>query len=336
MLYMQNEKLENKVRGCILGGAIGDALGYPIEFDEYADIISEYGNSGITFKNFNDKVNVSDDTQMTLFTAKGLLMKGNQLDNVWNCYQEWLDTQFKKNKNELSYQPVSELMNYPEMYASREPGGTCISSICFNQRGTIKKPLNDSKGCGGVMRIAPVGLIVRDELECLKVASQISVLTHGHIMSTMASALMAEIIHYEFLGKSIEIAISDALKIFEKYFKDAPQFNDFIKLQYQALSQANNSKGDFENITDIGGGWIAEETLAIALYVSKKYQSDPQQGVEVAVNHSGDSDSTGALVGQILGTALGDKWIPSKFVENIDILKPLSLVIDQINSSLKV
>lgn len=325
-----------KIQGCLLGGAVGDALEYPVEFDSYKNIISSFGKEGISFENFGEiKVEASDDTQMTLFTAEGLLMEGNLLDNVWECYQEWLDTQFKKDKSELGYQPTSKLMDYTEMYASRAPGNTCISSISYNERGTLEKPLNNSKGCGGVMRIAPVGLIIQDELECMKVAGQISTLTHGHIMSTMASALMAEIIHNEYMGKDIETAINDALKTFEKYFKDAPLFNDFIKLQHQALIQTKNSKSDFENITDLGEGWVAEETLAIALYASVKYQDSPQKAVEVAVNHNGDTDSTGALTGQILGTALGDQCFPQSFIENIDIIQPLRMICDRINTFLK-
>jgi ADP-ribosylglycohydrolase len=115
------------IMGCLFGGAAGDALGYPVEFDTYEQIQHQYGNAEIRFKNFTGKPLISDDTQMTLFTASGLIDKSNYLENIWLNYQDWLDTQFKPNKKNMSHEPVSLLINnYPEIFANREPGGTCL------------------------------------------------------------------------------------------------------------------------------------------------------------------------------------------------------------------
>lgn len=66
---------QDKIRGSLLGGAIGDALGYPVEFMSYSQIKSKYGEEGITRFELdkNGVAEISDDTQMTLFTANGLL-----------------------------------------------------------------------------------------------------------------------------------------------------------------------------------------------------------------------------------------------------------------------
>lgn len=64
----------DRYRGCLLGGAAGDALGYPVEFLSLTDIQEQYGPAGITSYTLQNGVaQISDDTQMTLFTANGLL-----------------------------------------------------------------------------------------------------------------------------------------------------------------------------------------------------------------------------------------------------------------------
>jgi ADP-ribosylglycohydrolase len=65
----------NKVLGSMIGGAVGDALGYPVEFMSYGQIVNKYGPDGITRYALNAKgeAEISDDTQMALFTANGVL-----------------------------------------------------------------------------------------------------------------------------------------------------------------------------------------------------------------------------------------------------------------------
>ena len=72
---MGNNNIKDRIRGSLIGGAIGDALGYPVEFVTYNQIRNSYGDEGITKFQLNSKgvAEISDDTQMTLFTANGLL-----------------------------------------------------------------------------------------------------------------------------------------------------------------------------------------------------------------------------------------------------------------------
>ena len=154
--------MKNKKVGCLIGGAVGDALGYQIEF-----------NRGIQTKQVtkykNDKGIISDDTQMTLFTANGILFRETRFAMrgiapsiegcVFDAYLDWLETQ---DKLKINFQPVSWLKQVPELHVQRAPGLTCLNALTSNIMGTLEEPINDSKGCGGIMRVAPVGLYARN------------------------------------------------------------------------------------------------------------------------------------------------------------------------------
>lgn len=154
--------MTNKPTNCLLGGALGDSLGYPVEFSSYREI-QQNNPIGITFINFSEPVLISDDTQMSLFTASALLISDNYLTNLWDCYQDWLETQWKTDKQSMSHKPVSKLVDFQELFNSREPGRTCLMTLAQQKPGSLQHPINNSKGCGGIMRVAPIGLIDEDE-----------------------------------------------------------------------------------------------------------------------------------------------------------------------------
>lgn len=326
--------MNNKILGCLLGGAAGDALGVPVEFDKLSEIKNKYGSNGITFETFQGKPLASDDTQMTLFTANGLLMNGDILKNVWASYQDWLETQVRQTKSDMSHEPVTWLVDYPEMFASREPGRTCLQMLIHNTPGSLEHPYNQSKGCGGVMRVAPVGLLYKkfNDEQTLKYGAQIAALTHGHPMSSLASAFMAELICKIMIeDKSLKDCIKLTGYEFSKSFSIYPEATEFLDIVGQAVKLAELDMSDLEAINTLGQGWVAEETLAIAIYCSLKHETDFVKAVETAVNHDGDSDSTGALTGQILGAKYGTKILPKDFTAKIDLNHVIQIMAKKIN-----
>lgn len=90
-------------------------------------------------------------------------------------------------------------------------------------------------------------------------------------------------------------------------------------MQAQRLRQFREDMDDVQAIRLLGEGWVAEETLAIAVYCVLKYQMDFHRCMAAAVNHDGDSDSTGAVAGNILGAYLGYEKIKDSF--DFDILE---------------
>lgn len=161
----KNIIINDKIRGSLMAGAAGDALGYKVEFMSRHSIISRFGENGITkfALNNNGKALISDDTQMTLFTANGMLMGltrgymrgigGRPEKYVDLAYLDWYYTQTGKKREMLidDWHPTW-LRDLPEMAQLRAPGNTCLSACESLFRG--EKAQNNSKGCGGIMRVA--------------------------------------------------------------------------------------------------------------------------------------------------------------------------------------
>ncbi len=336
---MQTNNLQDKCRGSLVGGAIGDALGYPVEFvNSFEEIKAKYGDNGIVEYDMSypwldeklDKVLFSDDTQMTLYTIEGLFEAERSgrpiVPTICNAYLAWFGHQVGK-KVKISYD--SKLSRIEELNQRRAPGNTCLSALLSIYNG--KDPMNSSKGCGGIMRVAPIGLYGATHgwslEETAKLAGEVAELTHLHPLSTYPSAALAVIVqlcvledekidanHFEsIIGKSLEVVSG-------VYGADAPAMENFQKLIRKVPQLEDNLLRDWEIIENgLGGGWVAEETLAIAVFSVMRHIDDFNACMICAVNHGGDSDSTGAVAGNIIGAIIGYDAIPDKFTKSIQL-----------------
>lgn len=335
---MDNNKLRDRIRGSLIGGAIGDALGYPVEFFcSYSNIQRKYGSNGITrldtkqwWTNGKGKAVVSDDTQMTLFTACGLLNAKTDnepfLPSICKAYIEWLFTQTDYKKNGYDQCWISKV---PELNVRRAPGNTCISSLNDIFRGV--DPINNSKGCGGVMRIAPIPLYgaTADRLgiqEVCKLAADALELTHRHPLGYIPSALVAYVIYKLAQDEAptrdkYKGYILDGLDVLaQMYSQQQDEVKQFADLVNTALTLSESSADDVSTIEQhLGGGWVADEAAAIAIYCSLAHFDNFEKAMIAAVNHAGDSDSTGAITGNILGAAIGYEAIPQHFKDDVEL-----------------
>lgn len=329
------------IRGCLLGGAAGDALGYAVEFWGESEIFSRYGKQGITEYELDEETGealISDDTQMTLFTANGLLVgdtigymkgiRGMPREFAAKAYADWLYTQRGSfsNRAKRKYSQSSWLCDVPALYARRAPGNTCLSALMQREEegerdDYIADPINNSKGCGGVMRVAPVAFMDWMEGDKLDMeAAQIAAITHGHSLGYMPAAVLCHILHaivFEDKGSLKEI-VSEAKEAAERLFAGDAHVRELTELIDRAVSLSENGGEDLESIHLLGEGWVAEETLAIAIYCSLKYEKDFSKGLIASVNHKGDSDSTGAVTGNILGALIGYEAMEDKWKEHLE------------------
>jgi ADP-ribosylglycohydrolase len=323
---------------CLLGGAVGDALGAPVEFLTLEQIRNSHGPSGVTgYCEFPDQTGeFTDDTQMTLFTAEGLLrawhrssirgMDGPPNLLTFHSYLRWLQTQ----GNSLNLHPVSRwqinldsgwLIRQKDLFKKRAPGNACINSLRSGQAGTIRNPVNHSKGCGGIMRMAPVGLVFNDPEIAFDVGCELAAITHGHPTGYLSAGAFAAIIQQLDAGRNLEEAIQTSLDLLCKrsgHLETLDAIQYAIKWYQQTrLTVETGAISVSDQIARLGQGWVGEEALAIALFCSLHHRNDFRKGVLASVNHGGDSDSTGSITGNILGLMNGIGAIPPEWIENL-------------------
>lgn len=337
----------DKFRGCLIGGAAGDALGYTVEFVSENFLFSRFGKNGITeYRLHNGKAWISDDTQMTMFTANGLLfgttrgslrgVMGTYPSYIAVAYREWYKTQMEFFSHCNRKFSTCWLLNVPELFENRAPGNTCLSAIDAGCCGSIEKPINNSKGCGGVMRVAPIGLYFGDSrmapLAIDLMGADAAALTHGHEMGYIPAAMLVHIVRLVSHNEEITLkeAVLDSKTAMEMLFPDSSELPGFLKLIDTAVELSESNIADLDAIHELGQGWIGDEALAIAVYCALKHSDDFDKAMIAAVNHGGDSDSTGAITGNILGAYLGLSGIPRKYTDNLEMVDVLTELADDL------
>jgi ADP-ribosyl-[dinitrogen reductase] hydrolase len=317
-----------RIRGCLLGGAVGDALGAAVEFDSIERIRERFGPQGITdFAPAYGRLGaITDDTQMTLFTAEGLLRayaravsKGisHAPGVVDHAYARWLATQGERSRRWIRDDgPDGWLIGVTALHDRRAPGNTCLAAMRAERPGSVEQPLNDSKGCGGVMRVAPAGLMGRAYgADVFELGRDTAALTHGHPSGYLAAGAMAGMVARLLRGAPLDEALNAVEAKLAEY---AGHEETLTALRAARALAASEREPAPEAIATLGEGWVAEEALAIAVYCAL-VAKDFAHGVRLAVNHSGDSDSTGAITGNILGVMLGVDAIPRPFLDRLEL-----------------
>ncbi|MET9241807.1 ADP-ribosylglycohydrolase family protein [Nonomuraea sp. NPDC003709] len=339
--------VRDRVRGCLLGGAIGDALGSPIEFQSLREIRREHGTEGITgyVTTWRGRSGlITDDTQMTLFTVEGLLRARaahaggppgpgraaypypEVVEPVRQAYLRWLDTQ-----NHQAPPPADRphrtgrLREEIWLYSRRAPGNACLSGLRQQFPGPsplgVPGPVNpNSKGCGTVMRSAPFGLVALsggagpDPREAFEVAAACAQITHGHPTGYLAAGAFAAITAYLVAGEALEPAVHRALDLLAAY----PAHDETSAALRAAVAlAADGGAHSPERVESLGGAWVAEEALAIGVYCAL-VEPSVERALLLSVNHSGDSDSTGSVCGNLLGALHGTGVLPAAWLRPLE------------------
>ena len=322
----------DRFHGCLLAGAVGDALGAPVEFMSRGEILRRFGPGGITTyaPAYGGIGRITDDTQLTLFTAEGLLRAWVRLSFegvsavpgvTHNAYLRWLRTQ-----DEAPARVIAEaagrdgwLIQQPELHSRRAPGATCLQALraLGSSDGEVR---NDSKGCGGVMRVAPVGLflwmpdIPQAPQHVFRLAADLAGLTHGHPTGQLSAGVLAVLVLLLTCDASLDSALATAKTILARQ----PAHEETLAAIEQAEALARSDLPHEAAIARLGQGWVAEEALAISIYCALAARS-LRDGIILAVNHDGDSDSTGAITGNLLGAMQGAGAIPNEWLEPLEL-----------------
>lgn len=328
---MENKR--DRIRGCMLGGALGDALGYPVEFTgSWRHIVDSHGPDAPRRLAYSDAPAViTDDTQMTLFVAEGFIRAMQRFRDRGICdpasvirsaLLRWYATQVPT--AELAdWQDNGWLMSDTRLHHPRAPGNTNLGALAA-QLGradlpSTERPPNDSKGCGAIMRSAPIGLGCGSAQIAFERARDSAVVTHGHPSGYLSAAYFAAVIHGVANANSLPTAMDAA----DALLAEQNDRSETVVAIARARQVAANGVPTPEGIESLGGGWVGEEALAIALACALTAEGSSPDATAAAlwraVLHGGDSDSTGSLTGNLLGAMHGVACLPSHWLEELDV-----------------
>lgn len=341
MTEQRAEIERDRVLGCLLGGAIGDALGAAVEFLTWSQIQARHGDGGLVDYGvaFGRRGAITDDTQLTLFVAEGLIrahaarrIRGSTdpLDEVQLAHQRWLHTQgvawsaAAGPVADAHPRPDGWLVEQRPLHSARAPGVTCLDALrgfgAGRSRGTPEHRLNDSKGCGGVMRVAAAALWSPEPAEVFTIAAQIAALTHGHPSGYLSAGAFAVLLRLVLEGAKLDEAAGAALA----ELAGRAGAEETVRALEGALRLAARGPVGPVELESLGGGWTGEEALAIALCAAVAARGDFDAAVRSAVNHSGDSDSTGSICGQLMGAQVGAAAIDRRWRQDLELTDVLT------------
>lgn len=312
-------EFRERIRGCLLGLAVGDALGHPTEFvPSLGAIRARWGARGVegfVAAGRHPPGTFTDDTQMALCVARALCRAGRRdLDTLMAVMSEefvaWV----------LS--PAND----------RAPGGTCLTGCYALQRGVPWREagVKGSKGCGAAMRAAPVGLYFADDRGALvRVSAAQSALTHAHPTGVASGVAAAAAVAWAARGgpaAGLVGAVRDAVRcIDDALLVDVgcdPRLVAALGVRemLEALDRTEAVQHDeHEDVCELlGGAWVGEEAVACALWCVLKAGDDFARAVLRGANSGGDSDSIACIAGSIAGAALGPGAIPAVWRSEVE------------------
>lgn len=294
--------LEKKLRGYLFGSACGDALGRPVEHLSLEQIKAKYGEKGIL--ELPPGSPWTDDTQLMLVLARALVLGAEReplklMDLLAEELVMWLDE--------------------PDLGAGATSKGAALrlkEGISWRESGIW------SKTCGSLMRVGIVGFVYRNDPDkLLEVASLSGKITHSHPTSDAATIAGAYAVKLALDGMEPADMFGPLLEVTEGISRE---FTDALKGAY---ALAFGGLSDEEALREIGQGWYAEETFALAYFCMLRYPDDYKKALQKAVNITGDSDSIGCVVGGILGARLGIGSVPAAWVEALEGKEELEAIV---------
>jgi ADP-ribosylglycohydrolase/protein-tyrosine phosphatase len=302
---------ENAARcaSSLLAGALGDAIGGPLEFIDHQTIERQFPARIRSLLAGDAALEITDDTQMTLYTLAGLLdapAPELRFAAVRTAYLAWYAGQMQ---TALPSLPAAAtwtrlLLSTPTVNKMQAPGQTCLSALAAGGNGTLAAPPNQSKGCGAVMRFAPFAWLAHSAGEAAALSEQTALITHGHTLGYQPAGLAASLLWHRLHDAK---SLADTLR---NMLADRRGIDELLgDLLQWAVEFGDKASAPRRHPQLLGEGWIGEEALAIALCHAIRGEANAIELSTLlwdAAAHDGDSDSTAAIAGNFAVAPLWD------------------------------
>ncbi|MCY0954379.1 ADP-ribosylglycohydrolase family protein [Streptomyces sp. H27-S2] len=344
----EQQDFRSRVRGTLLGAAIGDALGAPVAALSLDGIREAHGPAGLLAPaaDRGRRGAVTARTQLSLFTVDGLVRAHVRRDtgawhpptDVHRAYLRWAATQSDWGPDERR-KDNGWLAQEEWLYARRGPDRACLTGFADGVLATLERPKNPTAlTSAAATRSAPFGLLVGWEPALvLQLAVECAAQSHGHPTGYLAAGACAVIVHGLTRGESLDSAVQRALGLLGARPAHQP-VTDALQRAMAAVTQGQPGPGAVTALaTALGGGTgtgggterdkpadgtgtgtdDAATTLAIAVYCALVAEDVPH-GLRLAVNHGGDSAATGALCGALLGAQHGETALPAAWLTELE------------------
>ncbi|MGW6455829.1 ADP-ribosylglycohydrolase family protein [Streptomyces sp. NPDC055078] len=314
--------------GSLIGLALGDAMGFPTEFNDVPQILAKCGPW--REMELPRPACVTDDTQMTLAVARG----------IRTAMDRGLLDAFRLT------QPLRDEFTawYHDPENNRAPGRTCLTACGLLDDDLLpwtRASQLGSKGCGANMRVAPVGLVPGLSEQQRAGAAQLqSALTHGHPTALAASDLTARAVFLlargaepmGLVGRLRSYAYENRSRYYQRWLGDlwsyahdaTPQafiargWDECLGALDRVATALRTPAPETDPCLTTGDGWVAEEALATALQCFLLFPDEPALALRRAACTRGDSDSIAALTGALAGAHLGAGAWPKEWAERIE------------------
>ena len=320
-------------RGCLLGMAVGDAMGYPVDQKNWQQIKEDYGPNGLRgYDLVNGYADVTSYTQLAAFTCNGLLFaltRGQTQGRMAPFIQyinlssrEWAASQRPWGRPAKSY---CWLARKAEMCRRSCMDREMLETLDRDRMGTLETPVNSRSGPEGLTVAIGVGLIYNEnritQEEIDRLGAEAVALTHGSPTAFLAGAALAHIISKLVANPRLPLQrvfreAADAVT--EQFGHQYSQAYDFAKLIHNAIRLAQIQEVKPAEILEKIGCDNGAKVLAGAIYACLVSGRDFDCALITAVNHSGASAGVGAIAGAIMGLKLGERALPEFYLEGLE------------------
>lgn len=333
-------------RGCLLGLAIGDAMGYPVDTKDLSQIRSDYGPNGLLgYDLVNGYADITSHTQLAAFSANGFLLgltrgqvygrMGPYVRYAHVAQMEWAAGQRRYD------QPTKNhcwTFLVPEFRRRHCTDTRMVEILNRKKFGTLETPVNSYDNPAAIATAVSAALFAAtvklDQEEADRLGAESIALTYGSPLAFLPGAVITHLISRSLhkdqtpLLELVEEVITALDNQFGQQYRQTAQV---IALMKQAIALSKDFSilpaDAMEKLHCDSGA----EVLAGALYAALIYEKDFDSAIIVAVNHSGRSAAVGAVTGAILGARLGEEELPDFYLEGLEIIPVLQSLADDLN-----